>query len=126
MPSTERKSVQFHNNDGDKITGATLAINHFDQADRTKRALKFLGLSWLAAGVAVFIPIAHFVLVPGLVFLGIYLAISTFKTSQAMESADGSCPNCNESVSIKLEAKDALPKWTYCPNCNHAIQITEV
>ena len=125
MPNVETKSIQFRTSDGDKTTDATLDIILFDQGDRVKRALKFLILSWLAAGITLFIPLAHFVLVPGFFLLGIYLAFSASKTLQAMDSAKGSCPVCSESITIKLEPKDTLPKWTYCPTCNNSLQLRE-
>ncbi|MGD8569712.1 MAG: hypothetical protein PVJ39_16625 [Gammaproteobacteria bacterium] len=124
MPETQSQPVHFRRNDGEIANEATLNITLFDQGDRVKRALKFLGLSWLAAGVALFIPIAHFVLVPGFVLLGIYLAVSASRTSQAMDNAKGECPNCNNAIEIKMESSDTLPKWTYCPSCNESIQIT--
>jgi len=125
MPTSETKTIQFRNSDGDKTTDAALKITLFDKSDRLKRALKFLALSWLAAGITLFIPLAHFVLVPSFFLLGIYLAFSASKTHQAMDNASGSCPACKEAITIKLEPKDSLPKWTYCPSCNNSLQLTE-
>ncbi|WP_455200773.1 hypothetical protein [Kaarinaea lacus] len=123
MPSSQTQAVKFRSNDGENLTEGNLHITLYDQGDRVTRALKFLGLSWLAAGISLFIPIAHFALVPGFALLGIYLAYSAARTTQATDHADGTCPVCSLSIDIKLDAKDTLPKWTYCPSCNKSIQV---
>lgn len=80
---------------------------------------------WAMAGVTLFIPLAHFVLVPGFLIAGPVVAVMVYRSEQARDHAEGRCPLCGEEITIKLEAKDEIPKWTYCPACNAALQITE-
>lgn len=125
MPSSETKTIQFRSNDGENSAEATLYTLVFEQNELTKRALARLGLCWLASVGSIPIIFAHWVLVPGFFIAGPIMAAAAYKMKTMPEKAEGRCPVCNESITIDLEAKDVLPKWTYCPNCNHSIQLAE-
>ncbi len=124
MPSSEITPVQFRDNNG-KAADGKLYTTVYASGDRMRRALLRLFLSWGLAGVSLFIPLAHFVLVPGFLIAGPVLAVMVYRGTQARDRAEGECPVCGERISIKLEAGDEIPKWTYCPACNAALQITE-
>lgn len=115
--------IQFNDNDGHSAT-AVMQTTVYESSDRITRAAVRLGACWAAAGVTLFIPLAHFVLVPAFLIAGPVMAVSAYRTSQARDHATGSCPSCSEDVEIKLEADDELPKWTYCPRCNAPLQLT--
>ena len=124
MPSSEVSEVQFVDGDG-KTADARLHTTVYDSGDRIRRALGRLTLLWAIAGVSLFIPLAHFVLVPGFLIAGPVVAMMVYRSEQARERTDGRCPVCEEEISIKMEARDEIPKWTYCPACNVALQITD-
>ena len=124
MSSTEITPIQFKDNDGKTADGRLNTIR-YDSAERVRRALLRLALLWVLAGVSLFIPLAHFVLVPGFLIAGPVVAVMVYRSEWARESAEGKCPVCGEEITIKLEARDEIPKWTYCPACNAALQITE-
>ena len=123
MPTTATTSILFCNNDGDKTTDGVLVTLAYDPSERTRRSLKRLGLFWLASVASIPIVLAHFVLVPGFFIAGIVMSISVYKLETALDHAQGQCPICNETVTIKLEPKDQLPKWTYCPQCNNSLHL---
>jgi len=122
MPKLENTPVSITDNDG-KIAPGQMQTTYFDQGDRLKRALQRLGFFWLLAGITAFIPIAHFVLVPGFLIAGPVVAYMTFQMGWMRNHVSGECPGCQKEITIKLEAKDELPKWTYCPACNVPLQI---
>ena len=124
MASIEKTNIQLKDNDG-KTAAGLLFTTCYAAGDRLKRALLRLLGFWLAAGLAVFIPIAHFVLVPGFLIAGPVLAYLTYQQKQARDHAEGQCPVCQAEVNIKLEAKDEIPKWSYCPACNASLEITD-
>ncbi len=102
-----------------------LHYTRFSSGDRMSRALKVLGLCWLAAGITLFIPLAHFVLVPGFLIAGPVLAMMKYKVDRENESVSVECPKCGKAVSIKLDAADRLPVYSYCPDCNVSLQLVE-
>jgi hypothetical protein len=123
MPNIEKTAVTIHENDG-KTTAGQLQTTWFENADRVKRALLKLGLFWLLAVGSLPIIFAHWVLVPGFFLAGPWMAYRTYKITHRRDQISGDCPTCNEAITIKLEAKDGLPKWTYCPACNAPLHIT--
>jgi len=124
MASIEQSAVLLTGKDGNTRTGI-LQTTHFDQGDRLKRALARLAAFWALAVVTAFIPIAHFVLVPGFLIAGPVIAFMTYKTGWIRNHAAGTCPDCDHEITLSLGARDQLPKWTYCPDCNAPLQITE-
>ncbi len=124
MPNIENTPASIKSNDG-KATIGQMQTTWFEHRDRVTRALQRLGFFWLLAGITVFIPIAHFVLVPGFFIAGPVVAYMTYQMNWMRDHVSGACPACNEKVIIKLESKDKLPKWTYCPACNTPLHITQ-
>jgi hypothetical protein len=122
MPSIDTTQIQIQDNDGNAAPGS-MQTTLYDTRDRMTRAAIRLGACWAAAGVTLFIPLAHFVLVPGFLLAGPIMAVSAYRTEQARELARGTCPVCKETVEIRLEAADNLPKWSYCPKCNAPLQL---
>jgi 4-hydroxybenzoate polyprenyltransferase len=124
MAQTKIDTIAFKNSNGDKSNEAKLYTLVFDNKDSTWRAAKRLGLFWLLALASVPLIGAHWILVPGFLLGGPIAAVMVYKTKEAAEKAAGTCPECGESIEIKLEPKDQLPKWTYCPLCNQSLHIT--
>ena len=124
MEQTNIEMVVFKNSEGDKSADAQLHITVFDNKARSLRALKRLGLFWLLALASLPIIGAHWVLVPGFFILGPVAAIMAYNTKEMVEKTSGVCPECRESIEVKMEPKDELPKWTYCPVCNKPLHIS--
>ena len=88
MANSETTPVIIKDNDS-KTRAGEMQSTCFEQGDRIQRALTRLGLLWLLAGVTLFIPIAHFVLVPGFLIAGPVMAWLTYKVSQQREQVSG-------------------------------------
>lgn len=125
MPNTEHTTVSIIDNDEQANTGQ-MQTTWFDHSDCVKRGLAKLGLFWLLAVLSLPIVFAHWVLVPGFFIAGPWVAYRTYKVSHRRDHVTGDCPSCKDNVTLKLEAKDELPKWTYCPACNTPLQITSL
>ena len=55
---------------------------------------------------------------------GTVAAVLVYRVKEIMDKATGVCPQCRESIEVKMEPKEALPKWTYCPKCNNSLHIS--
>ncbi len=122
MPSGKTESIAIKSDD----KGAKAGVLHsmvYSPSERTGRALKVLLVAWLLAGVALFIPIAHFFLVPIFVIAGPVMALSRYRADVVPDKVTGRCPECGESITIELEPADKLPKWSYCPSCNRSLHL---
>lgn len=123
MPTVRTEPILFRSNGEKNSTPASLQTTEYNDKDRLKRALMRLGLFWLLAIASLPIIFAHWVLVPGFIIAGPVIAVMVYRTKETKDHATGLCPTCNESISIKLEAKDVIPKWTYCPKCNNPLHL---
>lgn len=124
MATKQTLDVSIKNDDGGQTDGV-MHFTSYSSGDRISRALIALVACWIAAGITLFIPIAHFFLVPAFFIAGPVLFFFRFKQDEAKEKIDGKCPNCNDEISIALENTDKLPKRTYCPVCDKAIELSE-
>ncbi len=123
MSDLERRAVKIRYEN--QIRDGTLLIRSYTPGERLRRGLAGLLGAWAVAGVAVFIPIAHFVLVPGFLVAGPILGWMRYRQDQAMLHVEGECPACGETMRVDLEANERPPLWTYCPQCQVSIQISK-
>src|SRR5712671_1412539 len=80
---------------------ATVTIRSFDKRERVRRAIK--GLATFSAPLgSVFIPVAHFLLVPSFALYGAYTFFERLGARQVVTAAEGTCPDCGKPQ--KLEA----------------------
>ena len=124
MPVSDTQVI-YVKADEKPVREGALSFTQFSSGDRMGKALTVLGMCWGAAGITLFIPIAHFVLVPGFLIAGPVLAMMKYKVDRANDSVDVQCPHCDKTVSIKLDPADKLPLYSYCPDCNTSLHLTE-
>lgn len=85
--------------------------------ERVARTVKGLLVCWALAAAALFIPVAHFFLVPGFLIGGIVLAVRWSEQAETFEGASGVCPGCGREGDYSVRGKFALPKETSCAEC---------
>lgn len=124
MATKQEITIEIQDDNNNKAAG-TLFFTAYNPADRTTRAITALVVCWIIAAVTLFIPIAHFFLVPAFLIAGPVVAVSRYKQQDSKEKVEGTCPRHNGPFAVKLENTDKLPKWTYCPECDGAIQFVE-
>lgn len=121
----ETRPILIENNAGARSAG-TLRVRRYADGERWLRALKLLGGMWLVAAATVFIPIAHFVLVPGFLLAGPVMAVLRFRVGETLEAALGACPTCGRDIEVALDPAARLPLWTYCSPSNDPIHLRAV
>lgn len=92
---------------------------------RALRAAKALLACWGLAAVGLFIPVAHFFLVPGFLIAGVVLAVRRSREAATFAGVQGTCPGCGREGEFKARGKFALPKETSCSGCNGRVTIEE-
>ncbi len=124
MATAEQRPVTLKS--GDATRDGTLHVSVLTQRERTIRAAKIWGLCWGLALVTLFIPIAHFVLVPGFFIAGPVMGYLRYRMAAVPERVTGVCPtNHEEEISIPVEATVKFPLWTYCPKCNASVLVVD-
>lgn len=108
---------------GDPPSKAQVRIVALSPAERMRRAAVALGLGIAAALIAVPIPLAHFMLVPGALLVGFWLAARRMQEREIFEGAQGRCPHCGADQRFKLFGGFRLPKRIDCESCHHDLYI---
>src|SRR5438045_1529437 len=87
-----------------KAVTIRLSCAHFENLtseQRLKKTAKFSGAFFGLAVVSVFLPIAHFVLVPGFLLTSLIGGIRTWYKDVHIKSASIRCPGCRHGFEIK-------------------------
>ena len=91
---------------------------------RMRRALAALGICWGGAIPCLFIPLAHFFLVPTLVTTGIVLAVLRSREDVRLLGVHGRCPRCGVEQEFpaggRLQGQRALD----CPHCHNHLTFS--
>ncbi|RME89985.1 MAG: hypothetical protein D6767_07590 [Candidatus Hydrogenedentota bacterium] len=106
-----------------KTSTGKLIAEEIPESVRKKSALKIGGLLFLLALAAVFIPILHFVLVPGLMISSFVGAYMQYKKAEKILQAEIACPNCSSPLEVTGTPK--FPLHTDCRNCMSQVTILE-
>jgi hypothetical protein len=104
---------------------ATVTLHRFGRAERFRRAAKGAGAAWAAALASVFIPVAHFVLVPTFVALGAFLGWSRARAAVVVVRAHGACPDCGAEQDLDVHGRWRIPHPVACRACRRALTLRE-
>jgi hypothetical protein len=103
---------------------ATIEIGVHAPAERVRRAALAFGSGFVAAAVAVLIPIVHFILVPTALVLGIVFAVRRLGQPETFRGGTGVCPYCGTRQQLTLFGRFRLPKSVYCSACQRELYLT--
>jgi len=98
-------------------------IVFFDRRQRWRRALKGLGKWWAVALGSVFIPVAHFLLVPSFFLYGLLQFSSRLGTVELARDAEGTCPDCGTAQRLELSARWQAPQQVSCRHCHRGLTV---
>lgn len=107
-------SLQIRDSQRDPVT-AELEVTAFGIGQRIGRAAIRLVVCWALAVATVFVPLLHFVLVPGFAVLGPVLAFLAFRPTVKVTSPTVTCPRCGERSTIE----DGTTGWPATLRCSH-------
>lgn len=115
--------VKVISSDQEKI--GEVRIKTFNQKERIVRGLKFLGIFWGSAILAVFIPMLHFILVPLLFLVGIIVAAFVSQTKSVVLGGESVCPKCESFLPI-VRSSDQWPLSDLCSHCRTTVTISKI
>jgi hypothetical protein len=103
-------------------TGHATVIS-FGQRQRWRRALTGLGKWWAVALGAVFIPVAHFLLVPSFFLYGVLQFFQRLGTAELTRDARGTCPDCGTEQQLELSPRWRAPQQVSCRHCHRGLKL---
>ena len=105
----------------DQTTAGVAHVRSFDRAERMVRASKRLALAWAGALIGFFIPVAHFLLVPGLLIAGVVFFRSGLGAREIAYSMTGSCPDCGLEQDFASAGRWEPPHTVTCRGCHRSL-----
>jgi hypothetical protein len=121
MPETRTEQLRIMGY-ADAPAHGLAEVFSFNKEERWGRALKGLGLSWLVAAGTAFIPVAHFLLVPGFFFFGMHVFASRVRTKEVTARIHGICPDCEVEQEFEAGGKWTLPRSLACGECGRTLR----
>ena len=107
------------------VTEGHINVQFWNKREALVRAFKFGGMCWAFAVAAVFVPILHFVLVPGLLLAGPLVAFFMSRQRSVVLGGEGICPDCTAALPI-ARSSYKFPLTDLCTSCQCAVKITEI
>jgi hypothetical protein len=104
-------------------TRANVTVVPLSPGGRLARALGVLAACWGAAAVAVFVPVAHFVLVPALTIAGPVWAVFRYRERQRLVRVHGVCPRCGRTQDFVPGGTMARQPAVDCPGCFNRLLV---
>jgi hypothetical protein len=104
-------------------TSGTVSIREFDRPERLRRAFAGLGKWWGVAVLSVFIPVAHFVLVPSFLAYGVWQFFQRLGTVELVVDARGTCPDCGAEQALELAPRWRAPQPVTYRECHRGLQL---
>lgn len=125
VPSGTTRSERFLlNGYHGQPTAGQVTIHAFDRAQRLQRALGALAKWWGIAVLSVFIPVAHFILVPSLLAYGGWQFFQRLGTVELATDARGTCPDCGAEQALDLAPRWRTPQPVTCRHCHRGLRLT--
>jgi hypothetical protein len=101
----------------------TAVVIEQTRSQRFGHALASLGMCWALALGGLFIPVAHFILVPTFVVAGIVLAIKRAREDRRLLLLRGACPRCGAAQEFKPGGRFATGRSIDCPKCHGTLTL---
>jgi hypothetical protein len=105
-------------------TAGTVTVQEFSREERVRRALGGLGTWWGIALGSVFIPVAHFLLVPSFLLYGLWQFAQRLGTTSRATGARGICPDCGAEQVLELAPRWRVPQPVTCRNCQRGLRLS--
>jgi len=106
-----------------KKSSGVVILRKYDEKERLNRTIKYGAACLIGAAVSVFLPLLHFVLVPGFIIAAIAVAVINNRPSN-IHRAKAKCPECSVDFVIS-KGKPVFPIDDVCASCHHKITITK-
>ncbi|MGH7316681.1 MAG: hypothetical protein ACREJS_10520 [Candidatus Rokuibacteriota bacterium] len=102
---------------------ATAVVIEQSTGERVGRVLTGLGTFWALALGGLFIPVAHFVLVPAFLVAGIIMAIKRSREDRRLVVVHGACPRCGAEQAFEGGGRFENGRSLDCPACHGSFAL---
>lgn len=107
---------------GGKESAGIAKAHLWSSTESKKRAWRGLGITWGLAVFSVFLPLAHFFLVPGLLFAGPFVFFWLRKQKGRVLDIQAACPFCQKTLAAGGFGIE-WPLRVVCGGCSEPVRI---
>jgi len=108
---------------GSMPSRAAVTVARLTPGRRLVRAFRAAGIFWAVAGVCIFIPGLHFVLVPSFLLIGIVTLLIRLRDAETVVRVHGVCPRCKFEQDFAAGNRFA-PTWRLdCRACHNHLDL---
>jgi hypothetical protein len=105
-----------------KESVGSVTIKHLQPKERKKRMIKAAICCLGAAAITLFIPVAHFILVPSLLLSAPIVAWIAYRPTALLLSGEGKCPMCEAPMRL-TQGKGASVLFETCAACHRPVEV---
>jgi hypothetical protein len=102
---------------------ATASILEQRAGQRVVRALTGAGMFWAMALGGLFIPLAHFVLVPTFLTAGVIMGVKRLREDRRLLGVRGACPRCGVEQEFRVGGRFFDGRALDCPRCHNTLRL---
>lgn len=102
---------------------ATAVVIEQSTGERVARVFTGLGMFWALALGGLFIPVAHFILVPVFLTAGAVTAIKRWREVRRLAEVRGPCPRCGAQQTFKAGGRFGPGRSLDCPACHGSFEL---
>jgi hypothetical protein len=122
-PAVVRDLPAFIHYIGKANEPASVDLLRRSRRERFWRATRGWAVCWAGAGVAVFIPLLHYLLVPALVIAGPLVARARSDEHATLLAARGRCPGCGAALAVELGLPARAETSWRCTACGRPLVL---
>ncbi len=108
--------------DGQIIGSGHVQMGPVAKPIRIKKALRNFSICFVLMIAGLFVPMLHFVLVPGFFMLSIFMAANAYSDSIEISAGQLICDSCKATIEIEKHS-DQWPFWVHCSKCQKDYRI---
>lgn len=108
---------------GASLRPGTATIVEQSPGQRLLRTLSGVGMFWALALGGLFIPVAHFVLVPTFLAAGIAMGVKRAREDRRLLSVHGACPRCGVEQEFRVGGRFFDGRTFGCPRCHNNLRL---
>lgn len=110
---------------GGKETEGIAQARLWSVEEKRNRAIAGFAITWGLAACSVFLPLAHFVLVPALLIAGPFVFLWAKKQNGKITGLEANCPFCGNALTT-AETSINWPQRIACTRCSEPVRIDVV
>jgi hypothetical protein len=103
----------------------TATIVEQPPGQRLLRTLSGVGMFWALALGGLFIPVAHFVLVPTFLAAGIAMGVKRAREDRRLLGVHGACPRCGVEQEFRVGGRFFDGRTFGCPRCHNNLRLQQ-